>query len=508
MNRLCEPGEAKCRSAESATWGGGTGTPAVEAEVFSMAQQSSPKDHQHLHEAYESGPTACMASPEVIRSIRAQVAANSILSLADARLANRSGLLAIPPISRSGFNDEVIYPPDEPGSPLLASARRAQPTKRFSLEKKKGQLNCLVLLVDFSDNKGTTTPAHFQTLLFDPANSNSMHSYYKSISFGGLSITGQVTDWIRASKPYSYYANGQSGTGNSYPKNTPGLLAEVLKKYTQQNSLAPFDVNGDGYIDGLFLVHAGGGAEGEPDERKRANMIWSHKWTLPTPFTNAGVRAYAYFTAPEDGRLGVFAHEFGHFLGLPDLYDSTYRSQGIGDWCLMAGGSWNGGGDVPARMSAWCLATLGWIKPTNVTAEKTLQLSAIEGDSKACFRVWKGGKASKEYFLIENRQKAGRDKELPSSGLAVWHVDETQSDNTNPLAYRVGLVQADGKRDLELNKNQGDGGDVFPGSKKVTSVSGSGMNHPNLRANDGTATSVELSNIKMQNGIVSVKVKV
>ena len=96
-----------------------------------------------------------------------------------------------------------------------------------------------------------------------------------------------------------------------------------------------FDTDDDGFVDGIFLIHAGGGAEAEPNPTKRKDMIWSHKWTLPTPFSNSGVKVYAYSTEPEDGHVGVFCHEFGHVLGLPDLYDTTYRSEGVGIWCLM-----------------------------------------------------------------------------------------------------------------------------------------------------------------------------
>jgi len=122
--------------------------------------------------------------------------------------------------------------------------------------------------------------------------------------------------------------------------------------------------------------------------------------------------------------------------------------------------------------------------------------------------VWKGGTAGPEYFLLENRQQAGRDAQLPGHGLALWHIDERQSDNTNPIAYRVGLVQADGRRDLELNANDGEAADLFPGSKKVTSVSDKSGTAPSTRANDGTATGIRLSRISESNGKVSVTVKV
>lgn len=461
---------------------------------------------------YADGPTACAPHPRVISNIRKQIAKARILSVADARIAGLSGMLGTPRDNRTGFNDGVIYPPTEEAITGLARAgARGMPRVSRSLAMAPGQqtLNCLVLLVDFSDNRGSKTPAHYEKLLFDATSPNSMASFYRELSYGQLNVTGTVVPWIRASKPYGYYTNGDSGTGNTYPQNTPGLLEEVLRKWTATSghSFKPFDVNGDGFLDGLFLVHAGPGAETLASPAARRNAIWSHKWTLQAPFRNGGVKAYAYFTAPEDGKLGVFSHEFGHFLGLPDLYDTTYRSHGIGDWCLMAGGSWGGGGSRPARLSAWCLERLEWITPKKVASPRQVTLDTLEQDQTACLRVAAGPAATHEYFLLENRQKTGRDTSLPGHGLAVWHIDDTQSSNDNPLAYKVALVQADGRRDLELLKNSGDAGDLFPGAKAVTTVSGAGAVHPHLRANNGAATSVTLKGISEKKGVVKVNVK-
>ncbi len=462
---------------------------------------------------HAAGPTACAADPRVMKDIRAAIARERVLSTADARLARRMGLLPIPQLGRTGFNDGVVYPPhdvptDRPQRPGRVGTAALRPSARAAALRTTGAMNCLVLLVDFSDNPGKAPAQHFEQLLFDRGNPNSMASLYHELSYGSLDVRGSVVGWLRAPQPYAYYTAGESGTGDNFPHNTPGLLHDMLAQYTAQHSLAPFDLNGDGFIDGLFIVHAGSGAEAEPDAERRRHKIWSHKWTLPAPFVDHGVKAYAYFTAPEDGRLGVFAHEFGHFLGLPDLYDTSYRSQGIGDWCLMASGSWNGGGDVPARLSAWCLATLGWIRPTTVGAAATLTLDTLANDRGACWRLWSGGRVVPEYFLIENRRKSGRDAALPGSGLAVWHIDETQGDNTNPIAYRVGLVQADGRRDLELSRNSGDAGDLFPGSRRRTACNDKPAVQPTLRANDGSPTGLALSAIKTTRGIVSLKVKV
>jgi immune inhibitor A len=157
-------------------------------------------------------------------------------------------------------------------------------------------------------------------------------------------------------------------------------------------------------------------------------------------------------------------------------------------------------------MSCWCLIRLGWAKAKVLTGTKTLSIPTMAVDKSACFRAWKGGASGPEYFLIENRQATDMDKALPGSGLALWHIDERQSNNTNPLAYMVGLVQADGLQDLELARNRGDAGDVFPGSKKVTSVTDT--TNPSTRANDGSTTGIKLTSIKAVGDKISVKVKV
>jgi immune inhibitor A len=453
---------------------------------------------------YEEGPTTCRPSTAVLKSIRQSIKKNHALSAADVRLASYMGLIPAVAKRPTGFNDGVFYPP---GEAPLTQAPANRPLRAARMARSTGQtrqLHALALMVDFSDNKGSRSAADFQKMLFDPANPNSMSSIYREMSYGNLEVNGEVIPYVRAPQPYTYYTAGESGTGDNYPHNTPGLLFDALTEYCKTDNLKRFDTDGDGFVDGIFLIHAGGGAEAEPNPQKRKEMIWSHKWTLPTPFVNQGVKVYAYSTEPEDGRVGVFSHEFGHVLGLPDLYDTSYRSEGVGNWCLMGGGSWGGGGNKPTRMCCWCLSKLGWIKPINAKSG-VYTLDTLEKNAKECLRVWTGGKAGPEYFMLEDRQKTGRDAALPGSGLAVWHIDEARSDNTNPLAYMVGLMQADGKRDLELAKNGGDAADLFPGPLKKTRFND--KTTPSSRAHDGSSTGVSLRGISVANGKVKVTVK-
>ena len=192
-------------------------------------------------------------------------------------------------------------------------------------------------------------------------------------------------------------------------------------------------------------------------------------------------------------------------FGFPDLYDTDNTSEGIGNWCLMGGGSWNGGGDIPAHPSAWCKVNQGWVSVTNVTAGGSVTLPDVK-TSRNVQRLWKDGGSGSEYFLIENRQRTGYDARLPGDGLLVWHVDENQPGNTDENHYKVGLLQADGKRDLELKRNRGDAGDAFPGSSSKTSVTSSTT--PNTKSFTGQDTCLSLTGISPSAPTMTVTVSV
>ena len=264
-----------------------------------------------------------------------------------------------------------------------------------------------------------------------------------------------------------------------------------------------YDNDGNGYVDAFIVIHAGPAAEvtGNP------NHIWSHKWVLDGGELGVdGVKVYAYLTVPEDAKIGVCCHELGHLLfGFPDLYDTTNASEGIGNWCLMAAGSWGGGGDTPVHPSAWCKANQGWVDVQNQTSPGLLAIPDVKSNN-TIFRLWKDGEASTEYFLMENRQRAKFDVSLPEGGLLIWHIDETIPGNTNNNHYKVALLQADGRKDLENNVNRGDAGDCYPGASGNTSLSAS--TNPNSKAYGGGSSSVEVTNISPSQNVMTAKVRV
>lgn len=128
-------------------------------------------------------------------------------------------------------------------------------------------------------------------------------------------------------------------------------------------------------------------------------------------------------------------------------------------------------------------------------------------DGHQVLKLWHDGAPQSEYFLVENRQLKGRDANLPSGGLLLWHIDERKDDNTSEdTNYKVALVQSDGQRDLERKQDQGDNGDPFPGLKSVRLINAT--TNPSTNANNGAPTGVIISNISDPADVMTFTVSV
>jgi immune inhibitor A len=402
---------------------------------------------------------------------------------------------------RPGLNDGLIIPPEEFPLGTSMSHMRAVALERAPLA---GVLRVIVVLVDFTDKHMTQTAAHYQNLFFSTGAipTKSVREYYQDVTHGIIDIQGQVVGPFRMPKTLAQYAHGASGLGSALP-NATTMARDALIAADPTVNFAPFDNNGDGFVDAFIVIHAGSGGE----VTGSSGDIWSHKWTLDGGArTTDGTKVFGYLTVPEDAKIGVCCHELGHLLfGFPDLYDTDNTSEGIGNWCLMSAGSWGGGGDTPVHPSAWCKANQGWVSVDNRTTNGTLSMPDVK-TSHTVYRLWKDGAPSSEYFLVENRQRTGFDVSLPQAGLLVWHIDESISGNTNEAHYKVALLQADGKRDLELNHNRGDTGDPYPGSSGNTSLTAAST--PNSNAYSGVATCVAITSISASSAVMTANVQV
>ncbi|MBT2491254.1 immune inhibitor A [Streptomyces sp. ISL-96] len=247
---------------------------------------------------------------------------------------------------------------------------------------------------------------HFQELYFgEGKGKDSLKTYYEKTSSGRYSVDGEVSDWVKVDYNEARYGSnycGSSNCSNVWDTVRDGVTAWAADQKAKGKTDAEikahlagydqwdrydFDSDGnfnesDGYIDHFQIVHAGedesagGGAQGE-------NALWAHRWyaygtdagkTGPAgnpaggaQIGTTGIWVGDYTMQPENGGLGVFAHEYGHDLGLPDLYDTSGGGEnGVGFWSLMSAGSWLGKGkteigDLPGDMTAWDKLQLGWL---------------------------------------------------------------------------------------------------------------------------------------------------
>lgn len=387
-----------------------------------------------------------------------------------------------------------------------------------SAQKVTGEFRALVILVDFPNKVSRSRATLFDTLLFS-RDQGSLNHYYREISYGKVDIvTANLPGdlgWKRAPQIYSYYVDGQNGFG-TYPRNAQKLVEDAIALVDPEVDFSLYDNDKDGEVDALFIVHSGPGAEYTADD----NDIWSHAWSVANTQFRDGVKVARYSMEPEywnfpgDMTVGVYAHELGHAgFGLPDLYDTDYSSEGLGDWSLMAGGSWNGAnGNVPAHPDAWSRIQMGFLTPVNITdSYSKLEIPSVR-DTAVAYRIWKKGGAGAEYFLLENRQLKGYDSGLPGEGLMLYHVDETAYSNDNEWYpghassgnYLVALEQADGMWQLEKGGSTGDMYDPFPGPDNKTEFSSSTL--PNTKGYRSGYSYVAIRNISPSAGIMTAEV--
>ncbi|MEM3342451.1 MAG: M6 family metalloprotease domain-containing protein, partial [Thermoplasmata archaeon] len=319
----------------------------------------------------------------------------------------------------------------------------------------KGTEYVLAILVDFPDLPGRREVSYFNNLLF--GNNGSMKKYYEEVSYGNLTIEGEVAGnkWYRLANSHRWYGEDEETFygPNIDSRNTQRyqIAIDALKAADRDIDFSIYDKNRDGRI-GERELHIIIIAAGESQSTSgNSTDLWPHRWyilnnTFLDGINVSGNRSCGYSLCTEESGMGTFAHEFGHDLGLPDLYDTSYNSYGVGQWCLMGYGSYGGNGSWPSHLSPWCKIYLGWLEPVNVSWNYiSYDLPAVE----IVPEVLKLYISRNEYFLVENRQKAGFDKELPGAGLLIWHIDDSVGNvtyntvNSNYIHKRVDLEEAD-----------------------------------------------------------------
>lgn len=310
-----------------------------------------------------------------------------------------------------------------------------------------GPQTLLVIIVEFSDQAGTETNDTFDDLIF-----GNVSDYYQKVSYGQSSLSGDVTDWYNLGHIKSFYGADGATSGVIDDTDDDG---DNDSWQMVDDALAAADPDVDFSLYGhIMVLHSGNGQESSGN----SNDIWSVRWSWPGHFVTDEKTFDSCSIVPEyqggdvDRSIGVIAHEFGHDIGLPDLYH--YGKSGaddlVGIWGLMASGSWGGSpsGTVPVHMTAYCKLVLDWYTAGEVyelsSGSHTSLLTASSNQTSGT-RVIRYNVTSSYYYLVEARYQSGYDASLAESGVLVTRVDtnyasgegivQVRSDETSSLSY-------------------------------------------------------------------------
>lgn len=341
----------------------------------------------------------------------------------------------------------------------------------------RGNVHALAVFARFQEEEGGGTGVpEFAQEIFDAERVGSLTHFYAEMSRGQFQLTGEcLPSWYTATRTVSAYQPPEGNFGN--------FVRDILSQVDDEIDLGIYDNDGpdgqpnsgddDGYVDFLFVITRSappdfiydeatgiaslglGGDLASDDAAHGGGFVLVRADGHPRGVGGVLQQGHTFEVA-----VGSMAHEFGHFLGLPDLYDLAYDdedesgpvedSAGIGYWGLMGHGNrgWNERGG-PNPFCTWSLKRLGWLGSDNeqlVVVEEDLDEVVFE-DVNAGGKVYQlpFGEGA-EYFLVEHRRRGNSyyERNLPAEGLLIWRIDERRVNNNDEQAKRVDLVCADG----------------------------------------------------------------
>lgn len=351
--------------------------------------------------------------------------------------------------------------------------------------------------------------------------------YFKSQSNGAYQPKFDVFGPVTLSKNYKYYGENDSEGNDVYA--TDAVIEACILANSQYSDLnfKDYDSDNDGYVDFVYVIYAGKGEADSNDE----NTIWPHNYSIQdivkypdyTKYTKAqtkidGVYLDNYAMSSELsgsslGGIGTLCHEFGHVIGLPDFYETSYGNNyknavTPNDWDIMDGGSYNEDGHCPPNYSPWEKYFFGWHTPVNLGNEgQLLELIANGKEGYAAYQISTSGTQigatqSTECYYIENRQQQGWDTGLPSHGMLIWKVkyNQTAWENNVPNGDATSgsplytIVSASGTK-IGTHVNSAGTSYVedgpknpYPGSAKVTTKTIAGKPLLNIKETNGVIT--------------------
>jgi len=303
---------------------------------------------------------------------------------------------------------------------LLRSSKRLQTTNNNA--------KAICALIGFPDKPITKALSDFEQLMnqigYRSSNARgSVRDFYLENSYGQLDLIITVVGPYVAVNNWSYY-----GASDARARDLAKEAADFTFNEANINP-ADYDNDGDGYIDAFHFLYAGYGEEAGGG----SDCIWAHMWGFNHPLVYGSKRLDVYSCSPElrgNGgssitSIGPICHELCHIFGSPDFYDADGEESGgdfdgTGDWDLMASGSWNGNGDTPAHINMYQKIDFGWVSPIELNSTQTITDMPNSALNPVAYTVLTP--TSGEYYVLENRQREGFDRNVPGTGLLIYHV--------------------------------------------------------------------------------------
>ena len=306
----------------------------------------------------------------------------------------------------------------------------AENGRNIIVGKKRG----LVILAEFPDKKfrSSNNPEKYNNILNTPGYTTnegfkgSVADYFKDQSGGLFDLQFDIAGPYTTKHNARYYGKNDDDGFDEYAHE---MIYEMCLAADSDVNYSDYDWDGDGEVDEVFVLYAG---KGEVDGGG-ATTIWPHMWTMDEAGLQInldGVKINTYACANEltssgtINGIGTFCHEFSHCMGFPDFYDLYYTGLfGMGDLDLMAGGNYRGNSFLPVGYTAYEKMVCGWKEPI-VLSNKDVVVDSLKpisehGDTYIIYN----DASPNEFYMIENRQRTGWDKDYPAQGLMITHVD-------------------------------------------------------------------------------------
>ena len=341
------------------------------------------------------------------------------------------------------------------GSAMTASADIADAGTEETVAKR----NCIIILAQFKNLEMTYSRENFIRLI--NTGNHSVKKYFTDQFQGKCEFNFDIGPLVTLGKPFEYYGRNVNGAD----ANAAEAVAEACRLAARQGvDFSKYDDDGDGTVDNVFVFTAGKDeADGGGD-----NALWSNSWSLEKAgisLTLNGKKINRYAMCSELGRgkdgkfhfagIGMFCHEFGHVLGLVDLYNTEVRATEIrkgylwGTTSLMDNGCRNNEGRTPPNLNAIERDMLGIGNPETLAEGHYILEPIHENGRYLRFDTANEG----EYFLVECRSQAGWDMYIGGKGLAIYHIDKSSAKTGHSKKYERVATAAERWMSNEVNCN-------------------------------------------------------